>query len=112
MAAARDSDTAPVSVAEFLPTFFGWRFGAAVAERQLAAFQAGLRAEAGSSDQLRSFCGVIGLQLDQLGARGVLADCNSSADTEDAAAENELLHHDPAPGVSTASVLVAAGARP
>ena len=55
-------------MASFLPTFFGWRFGAIAAERQLAAFEAGLRAEAGSNEQLRAFCGVLGLQLDQLPA--------------------------------------------
>ena len=68
VAAARDGQGDTVSVADFLPVFFGWRFGTAAAEHQLAAFEAGLRAEAGSDQQLRIFCAVVGLQLDQVDA--------------------------------------------
>ena len=53
-------------MAEFQRHFFGWRYSTILAARQLAAFHAGLEAEAAGHEQLRAFCGVIGLVLQRM----------------------------------------------
>lgn len=59
LARPRSKGNAGLSIADFLPRFFAYRFGSGDAVRQMAAFRAGLDAYAGTSSELQSFMRIL-----------------------------------------------------
>lgn len=59
IARSRSEGDTRLSMAEFLPRFFAYRFGSGDAARQMAAFREGLRAHSGTSSELQSFACIV-----------------------------------------------------